>query len=363
LGTIRFLLAISVIIAHTGSVYGYKLVDGHVAVQAFYIISGFYMTLILNEKYLGQKNSYRLFIINRLLRLYPLYWIILLFTVIVSAVIILISDGASAGKLQPYLDYLGQMDLTTFVFLIFTNITFLFQDWVMFLGIDIHSGLLFFTKNYKESNPELWQFLPVQQAWTIGIEITFYLLAPFIVRKNIKTIMTLLVISGLVKMVLYLYGMDYDPWTYRFLPAELFFFFLGIITYHVYRKVGQSQIKGSILHFFHGLLILITLTFSIISFDYKIFVYLLLFATCLPFSFVLSKNWKKDRFIGELSYPIYMSHMLVLMIIEYSEISQFIDTGLLTIIVTIFLSLILNKIVTNRIELLRQNRFISYNGN
>ena len=50
MGIIRFLLAISVVIAHTSSVYGFKLVGGQIAVQAFYMISGFYMTLILNEK-------------------------------------------------------------------------------------------------------------------------------------------------------------------------------------------------------------------------------------------------------------------------------------------------------------------------
>lgn len=51
MGLIRILLAISVIIAHTESILGFNMVGGTLAVQAFFIISGFYMALILSEKY------------------------------------------------------------------------------------------------------------------------------------------------------------------------------------------------------------------------------------------------------------------------------------------------------------------------
>ena len=47
-------------------------IRGYVSVQVFYIISGFYMALILNTKYVGP-GSYRVFIANRLLRIFPAY--------------------------------------------------------------------------------------------------------------------------------------------------------------------------------------------------------------------------------------------------------------------------------------------------
>ena len=40
------------------------------------MISGFYMAMILTEKYCGP-GSYRLFLTNRFLRIYPIYWITL----------------------------------------------------------------------------------------------------------------------------------------------------------------------------------------------------------------------------------------------------------------------------------------------
>ncbi len=72
MGILRILLAISVVLAHSSSIFGFSLVGGQIAVQAFYIISGFYMALILNEKYIGANNSYKLFISNRFLRLYQI---------------------------------------------------------------------------------------------------------------------------------------------------------------------------------------------------------------------------------------------------------------------------------------------------
>src|SRR5947209_17753171 len=73
MGILRMLLAISVLLLHTQDTQLFSLA-GDMAVPAFFIISGFYMALILNEKYIG-KHSYKVFITNRLLRLYPMYYI------------------------------------------------------------------------------------------------------------------------------------------------------------------------------------------------------------------------------------------------------------------------------------------------
>ena len=73
MGILRVILAIAVVISHSESFLGLKFTGGLVSVQIFFIISGFYMTMILDNKYVG-KGSYRLFLSNRFLRLYPIYW-------------------------------------------------------------------------------------------------------------------------------------------------------------------------------------------------------------------------------------------------------------------------------------------------
>src|SRR5918993_2186065 len=185
MGLIRFLLATSVVSAHAGPILGFTLLDSDVAVKAFYIISGFYMALILNEKYIYSNNSYSLFITNRFLRIYPLYWIVLLLTILYS-IMLIDSKDSNLSQLNNYATNWDDMKTETFIFLLFTNIFLFFQDVVMFLGFNTTSGELFFTSNFQNTNPQLHTFLFVPQAWTIGIELTFYLIAPFVAKKKLK---------------------------------------------------------------------------------------------------------------------------------------------------------------------------------
>ena len=58
MGVLRLILAIAVFAGHTGNSFHYYLTEGSVAVQCFFIISGFSISLVLNEKYMAGKNSF-----------------------------------------------------------------------------------------------------------------------------------------------------------------------------------------------------------------------------------------------------------------------------------------------------------------
>ena len=75
------------------------MIWGFDAVKIFFVISGFYMALILNEKYLLKTDSYKLFITNRILRLYPLY----LITFIASLIMYMLYAQFSYN---PYTDFI-----------------------------------------------------------------------------------------------------------------------------------------------------------------------------------------------------------------------------------------------------------------
>ena len=51
MGILRTILALAVVVYHSYKLFGFRMCGGQVAVEAFYIISGFYMALVLNEKY------------------------------------------------------------------------------------------------------------------------------------------------------------------------------------------------------------------------------------------------------------------------------------------------------------------------
>jgi peptidoglycan/LPS O-acetylase OafA/YrhL len=240
MGILRLILAIAVVIAHSEAICGFKLVNGSVAVQAFYIISGFYMAMILNEKYIGTNHSYKLFITNRFLRLFPVYWVVLLCTLFIALVIYFYSN---VGILNLYSEYYSFMNLGSFFFLIFTNLCLFFQDFVMFLGLDTTTGSLFLSSNFRETNPMLYQFLFIPQAWTIGVELMFYLIAPLLVQTKTKYIAVLIGCSLLLRLIL-MFGLDlkHDPWTYRFFLTELVFFLAGILAYRIYKQLPSMLI-------------------------------------------------------------------------------------------------------------------------
>lgn len=84
MGVLRFPLAIAVVIAHAGPVFGQHIADGRFAVQMFYMVSGFYMALVWKERYAKSDRAFRTFYLNRFFRIYPQYAIVLVLSIAVS---------------------------------------------------------------------------------------------------------------------------------------------------------------------------------------------------------------------------------------------------------------------------------------
>ena len=295
MGVIRLLLALSVIGAHCNSHPILKFVGGEVAVQAFFVISGFYMAMII-----GTYKNKKYFWISRYLRLYP--------TFIVCALMALIL----VQGVKNYTENIGKLPFSAIVFLSFTNTTIFFQDITMFLGISNDS--MSFVKNFAKSSPPLYSFLLVPQAWSLGLELSFYSLAPFLLSKSLRTLVSILFISESIRICLISLGYSADPWSYRFLPSELSTFLLGSLSYKLYEHnnflIKKSFLKKIGLKF----IFLFIISFNYIPLEYqtKRILFILSLAFFIGNIFSITKDSKIDNFIGILSYPIYISHMLVL---------------------------------------------------
>ncbi|RYF91782.1 MAG: acyltransferase [Chitinophagaceae bacterium] len=363
MGILRFILAVSVVLFHSSSIFGVAFVGGQTAVQAFYIISGFYMTLILKEKYIGANKSYKLFISNRFLRLYPIYWIVFLITLIYALIVLVYTGGSNYGILTNFVTYYNSMGIGSFVFLAFVNVFLFLQDVLFFLGLNTATGQFFFTPDFHQTNPYVNMFLLVPQAWTIGMEITFYLIAPFLVTKRLRFVAVLIAASLVLRLILRSYGLTNDPWSYRFFPTELLFFMLGTVAYHAYLKIKSYNLKPLALQLIFGGIMLLTIMFSFIHVPANLFAlkhpaYLVAFFVSLPFVFLLTKRWKRDSKIGDLSYPIYISHILLLTWLKDLDIVPPEYMGLVLTIITVLFSIALNKLVTDKIEGYRQRRLV-----
>ena len=66
----------------------------------------------------------------------------------------------------------------------------------------------------------------LHQAWTLGAELTFYIVAPFILRSW-KVALSVLVAGATIRGILVATTVFDGRWTYMFLPSTLMFFLIG----------------------------------------------------------------------------------------------------------------------------------------
>ncbi len=84
-GTYRTFLALMVVALHLGG-----LSMGGYAVFGFYVLSGYLMTLIMQNNYGYSALGFYKYALNRFLRIYPIYWVSIVFSAIWFG--ILVSD-------------------------------------------------------------------------------------------------------------------------------------------------------------------------------------------------------------------------------------------------------------------------------
>ena len=105
--------------------------------------------------------------------------------------------------------------------------------------------------------------------------------------------------------------------------------------------------------------IMVTSLYQFIPTEYlKRSIYYMLACFSLPFIFYLTRNSTIDSRIGELSYPIYLSHLLVIEIFNRFLTGYHIQAykGVQLVILTILVSAVLVKLISDPIEKIRQSR-------
>ncbi|XZF13824.1 acyltransferase family protein [Chitinophagaceae bacterium MMS25-I14] len=356
MGTIRFLLALAVVIVHSSPILGIHLVPGYTAVESFYIISGFLMAMVFTKKYQKTERPYYLFITNRLLRLYPLYLIVIILTLMLSVVMGVTLH--SYGKIQFYMDHYHSQpaSLTSLVIVFISNFFMIGQDVISFFGISQQTGHFSFLGLQTEL--QLQDVLLIPIGWTIAVEFVFYLLAPFVSAAPIKKIM--LWIGGvlLIRLALYVGGYATHGFIiYRFAPTEFFWFLLGILAYHLSLINLLPGRKWGILLL--GFLIAFMISYTYIPFAYKDFVFLgCIFISC-PALFSAFKESKTDKYLGDFCYPIYLSHCMMLLIINANSFPKPLGSGLPTLVSCLIFAVLVNKFIINPFEKYRQSRIIA----
>ena len=297
MGLFRFLLAISVFMAHLpeqNQITGINGFGGENSVEIFFVMSGFFVALVLDKSYASSWNFYR----SRALRLYPIYYILVLIILVPGVVFPRVGSSFFSYPAQA----LGISAIA--------NTTFLTSDWTMFLQWH-NNGLRF--GNYQDSEIPLRMMLIIPQSWSLGIEVAFYLIAPFLCKKSTRTLIAIWSILVFVKITAATLGLNYDPWTHRFFPFELPMFLTGILLYRIRRRLKTNSYLLSSFHSY-ALLVSFYIGFSLlissVDVEKNLQKFILLFVTTLV---VILGNFNgSDRFLGDLAYPIYLTHVFMI---------------------------------------------------
>ena len=312
MGLFRLLLALCVVLGH-GLNLPIPAATPDIAVQTFYIVSGFYMALVLTERY----HSLPIFFSNRLLRLYPAYLVVAGVTVAHALLRWSLDRESNTPGLLSYETHFAPLDLPAKMYLVLTNALLFGQDAAMFMRLTDDGSAIAFTADFMRSRqPAVGTFLFVPQAWSLSIELGFYLLAPWLVARRTWTLVAIIGATIALRLGLASMGLVFDPWTYRFFPVEIGTFVFGMVLYRslAARRASPGMQRAATAGLLVGTLLLSLLPSSWIT---RVVFYAYV-GWALPLAFQWTRDWAVDRYLGELSYPIYLVHLLAISVALYS---------------------------------------------
>lgn len=341
MGILRFLLALSVIASHASGIgiplpdgkpypaWTMYLLGGPQSVSLFFIISGFYMAMVLNTKY--QNNTLR-FYGNRFLRLWPTYIVVFLlacfFNPVASTVLQLTSECSLAVKSYIWL----------------SNIFILGTDSFWLLSLD--NCHLHYLPAFINQNSNGYSLLINQPAFSISMEMLFYLMAPFIL-KSLKRVWIYFAIGVIYYYYFILTNNINLIYQYHLFPSSFIYFALGALAWHYSKQNDFKLTDKKVIFIFIGCLCLM--------FAYTLFSMILIlgFAIMIPRLFELTKYSKLDRLIGELSYPLYIVHYPVLLYLWGARTEQHL-LGVYCFTITLVISILIHLLVERPVDKWRQ---------
>lgn len=318
MGLIRLWLALLVYFEHLGGFGLSHLLTGIIAVKSFFIISGFLIQLVLLRKYHDATRFWQFdFLKSRFIRIYPLYWIVLL-----GSLIFLVVTGVSPRLYNALPIEYGMTYEVLHHKLIFDHDNLVAKIWyiashILIFGYDIGQYIIYNMQQAKftliGSTPyigHLWgrSFMLIPQGWSMAIELWFYLLAPFILLRSTIFIIVLTILVTYIRRHIHfdcsVYAMD--------IFGSLFYFIIGAMACRFYLKYLQNATKKY--HYLSFIMLLglfiYTLNFKSLNISNKEGLFYVMLACSLPVIFNRFHKNPIDRFLGDLSYPIYLVHFL-----------------------------------------------------
>ena len=318
--------------------------NGFLGVDVFFVISGFLMATLYGDISSGQEIQH--YFRRRLARILPAYYAVILVTLACS-----------------------------FFFLLPHEIQMVLEQgaWAAFLLPNF--GYWLDTPYFDHTN-----LRPLLNLWSLGIEVQFYLLFPFLllIQRRSKLLFHILAVGSCLEYALL---NSVDPQSAFFLlPGRLWEFMAG---YYV-AKFGPTIVTGVSrassfsrvpikTHYIGAiaivLVLLILFLFPSFSRDYMFiasFAVVLLSAVAIGFGFSTGSedSWfsKSLNTIGQYSYSIYLVHFPIIVFVMYTPFggTNLTPTGLSAVISALLLTAIFSYLFYNFIEIKTRKSLTGY---
>ncbi len=273
-GTFRFFLAWCVVYVHLWEKVGYI---GVYAVYSFFLLSGYLMARVLNDRYGFDFTGLTRFSINRFLRIYPSYY----FFLILSLSIVYIKPDISFGISS---------------YLIFPDLKQMIYNFSIIKVTSVQ--------------PQL-----IPTAWSLRVELIFYLLLALIIARNRYICILFLICSIFYYAYLLVEGYALAS-KYFTLYASALPFCIGALAYFYRQELRFIKLTHAK---YIAILFVINLFYANFLGDpYKYGYFVSIFLGFLLIHALscagLDKNsflMKADKLLGDLSYPVFLCHYFV----------------------------------------------------
>lgn len=299
MGYFRFILALLVALSHATTL---PINLGVSAVTGFYFLSGYLMTESISKFHKSNTNPKTAFYVDRFFRIFPIFWIMF-----------------SLSALWLYKNNL----------LIF--------NYKLLLEAALIPNNYYFTFKFLSDRV-------IEPSWSLGAEVQFYILIPFILllSKKLQSILTITFLVGQIIALTMPYdiglllshcteygwitcdGKISDLFGYRYLSFALGIFLLGSACrhWHMGCRMSKGIVLSTILTYYIFFFLVLTAG-NLIKNIHTLPVtlgFLFFIPACL--FFLNSHNaqlsfGKIDAYLGKLAYPLFLSHMLVISIIKF----------------------------------------------
>ncbi len=299
---------------------------GGLGVTLFFVLSGFLITyLLLAEEKTTKKISIKQFYIRRILRIWPLYFTIILASFFIFPHIKILEFPALMAKVN-------------------THFWMYFVMFVLFLPNLVLFGF--------------WVVLPYgSQSWSVGVEEQFYFIWPILmkfVKNKLVLLISVILIYFAIKYPIFLFIKNFIGWNNKtHLVASFFNSFQiysmaigGIFAYMAFHKNAFFE-KYVLRKFVFWIALITTITCILLSLKILTVVYSFLFGIII-YNLACNKGLKNAlevkslNYLGKISYGLYMYHPLAIMLIintfdflklPYSRIFLLTAVTLLTVLI------------------------------